>query len=528
MSRHLALWIWLVLAVAACDSSQHYVGVGDVLVLDAHEVTIRHDRIEGLMDAATTRFLVSSDEVRGALTPGARVRFELRRRDDALELTRATALAAGNPGIHDHTPHHGGVVAMVGMIHLEAKASADGRVQVYLTDVWRRPLPLDDVHGTATLNLPEGKPVLPLVVGSDALEANGPRLARSTVNVAVALQRAGEPVEVSFLLPIDSPAGGAAGIPLEGCTASAPGSAGGHVPRCVLAFAKPVVALATAPDATTFLVAQVDLGVSAWRLPGEFLLGFAPPPPVAIALPEPPHPEAPNAVLVRPDGGEAVVALENRLILYSMASGQVVRVFEGPGGIIRAAAWAPDGMALLVSAFYNRAAALLDAGDGHVRSRFPVEREGAAVAFAPDGRTVAVGSENGPVTLFDVDTATPLRTLSGARGPVQGLAFIGEQLLAAGDDGILRTWEIASGGLRVERRLGPTLRVMAVNGDGSLAAVAGTDPRIELIALADGTTAATLTPPDAQVLALAWAGATLVSGDSAGRVALWPVEHVPQ
>ena len=27
------------------------------------------------------------------------------------------------PGIHDHTPHHGGVVTMVGMQHLEAVAT---------------------------------------------------------------------------------------------------------------------------------------------------------------------------------------------------------------------------------------------------------------------------------------------------------------------------------------------------------------------------------------------------------------------
>src|SRR6266446_7008364 len=50
----------------------------------------------------------------------------------------ASTLASG-PGVHDHTPHHGGVVGMAGDLHLEALAAPDGRVRVYLTDFWRRP-----------------------------------------------------------------------------------------------------------------------------------------------------------------------------------------------------------------------------------------------------------------------------------------------------------------------------------------------------------------------------------------------------
>ena len=101
------------------------------------------------MDAAVTRFAAPADDVRASLTPGARVRFELRRRDGELVVVRANALAQGNPGLHDHTPHHGGIVAMAGMLHLEAKASPDGLVQLYLTDVWRRPLPLESLFSAS-------------------------------------------------------------------------------------------------------------------------------------------------------------------------------------------------------------------------------------------------------------------------------------------------------------------------------------------------------------------------------------------
>jgi WD40 repeat protein len=343
----------------------------------------------------------------------------------------------------------------------------------------------------------------------------------------VALQRNGEPVEVNFVLPLTSADGGAAGVPRAGCPPP-PTSGATSEPRCTLAFAKPVAALATAPDATTFLVAQLDLGVSAWQLPGVFLLGFAPPPAVTLAVPEPPHHEAPNVVLVRPDGRETVVALENRLIRYSMDSGAVVKTLDGAGGIVRAATWTPNGTRLLVSVFYDPAATLLDADDGHVRSRFAVEREAAAVAVSADGRTAAVASETGPVTLFDVATAEALRTLAGPRGPVRALAFSGERLLAAGDDGILRAWETGSGELQLERQLAPTLRLMAMRSDGRVTAIAGIDPRIEIVATADGATVRTLLPADAQVTALTWVGTTLVSADSDGRIALWDNAGEPQ
>lgn len=531
MSHRFILSSWLLLVVVACDSGPRYVGVGDVLGVDAaaHQVTIRHDQITGLMDAGTTRFAAPSDDVRAALTPGARVRFELRRTNGELVVTRATALAQGNPGIHDHTPHHGGIVAMAGMIHLEAKASADGHIQLYLTDVWRRPLPLDDVSGTVTLDLPEGKRALPLAVAGDALAASGPPLARPAVNAAFALRRAGEPVELSFLLPLGRDDSGAAGIPAEGCVAPAENASGGGAPRCTLAFANPVVALAVAPDAATLLVAQVDLGVSAWRLPAaEFATGFEPPPPVVIPVDEPPHREAPNAVLVRPDGREAVVAMENRLISYAMDSGRVVRAFDGPGGIVRAVAWSPDGRALLVSAFYNATAFLLDAADGRVLRRFPVEREGAAVAFAADGQTVAVASEIGPIALFDVGASAPRRVLRSTRAPVRSLAFAGDRLVAAGNDGVLRIWDVTSGALRAERPLGRPLHDMVVDAARGLVATTGTDARIQLTRLADGAAVDTLGWHTEQVLSLTWAGSMLISGDVAGRVVLWNVSSAPQ
>jgi len=174
--------------------------MGDVVAVDekAERVTISHDDIPGLMGAMTMAFSVRSPQVLAAARPGTRVRFGLEQEGNDLIVTRIVPLGSpeGRPGIHDHTPHHGGVVAMVGMLHLEAVAAPAGRLRVYLTDVWRRPLPLTGVTGTVTLNLADGRHQLPLVVRDDALEAGGPPLAGREVAAHVQLTREGQPIEI--------------------------------------------------------------------------------------------------------------------------------------------------------------------------------------------------------------------------------------------------------------------------------------------------------------------------------------------
>ena len=183
-------------------------------------VTIRHDDIPNLMPAMTMAFGVRSPDVLASAAVGTRVSFKLVQRGDDLVVTRLVPLSAAGgprPGIHDHTPHHGGVVAMVGMRHLEASASSAGHVAVYLTDVWRRPLPLDDVVGAVTLDLPDGRRALLLEARDGVLEATGPPLTGTNVLAHVRLEREGEPIETHFVLPLTGSALGAAEVTLTGC-----------------------------------------------------------------------------------------------------------------------------------------------------------------------------------------------------------------------------------------------------------------------------------------------------------------------
>ena len=120
-------------------------------------------------------------------------------------------------------------------------------------------------------------------------------------------------------------------------------------------------------------------------------------------------------------------------------------------------AWAPDGRTLAVGG--QGGARLVDVTDpnqpsvlgGPLGTAFPFRGEllwGSvrAIAFSPDGSTVAIDAPGAKVTLLDIaDRSAPTRlgTLSAGVGRVTDLEFapIGQRLAAVGDAGDLMLWD---------------------------------------------------------------------------------------
>ena len=153
-----------------------------------------------------------------------------------------------------------------------------------------------------------------------------------------------------------------------------------------------------------------------------------------------------------------------------------------------------------------------------------------AVAFSPDGRTLAVGGYK-EVLLLDSTNGTAKRLCeSPLTDTVRALAFQkGGQWLAVGDgqpgrSGAVRIFEITSGKLALEfREPQDVVYSIAFSPDGKLVAAGGMEPVVRVWDIEQKKLVATLTEPRDRVLGIAFShnGAHLAAGGADNMGAIW-------
>jgi WD40 repeat protein len=280
------------------------------------------------------------------------------------------------------------------------------------------------------------------------------------------------------------------------------------------------------PDGRQILIALLDVEPTTWMLPAvTFGHHFAP-------IPEEEgeahvgEREGPQALVVSPDDRTALFAVEERVIRYDLASGEVRGEFEGPEdkGMVNEVVWSHDGGRLVITSAADGKARLLDAATGRVLRTLPGEDRIVRMDFAPDDRQVALGSEIGTVAIVDLATGAKPRVLKPSTQEITGLAYLGSDLVVAARDGKIRVFDPATGTARRQVDTGAPITRAAIGARDGLIGVSDDQNVVRVYDTPALGLRARWAWHRASITALAWGlGPTLLAADNDGELAAWDV-----
>jgi WD40 repeat protein/DNA-binding SARP family transcriptional activator len=282
--------------------------------------------------------------------------------------------------------------------------------------------------------------------------------------------------------------------------------------------------------------------VIAWDLEGSRRLGrpvsvFTGPIPYDFTYSSSP----PHALAISTDGGllaAPVAAAPDQLALLDLRSPHRTRPPMRPAvGRISAVAFSPDGRRLAVTSEDSPAPVLMDVGSGRILKRMTGGHRGGifSVGFDPKGAWLATGGAHDlQAMVWDTTTGRPIRHLDHPTANEQQPVSVtwspnGSMLATAGGKGQVILWQAATGE-QVGTLQADTSWVLtaAFSPDGSLLAASGTgDRQVTLWDVATHKQVGRLPHPIfVGSVAFDPYGRTLTTSASDGKVRLWDIAHL--